>query len=157
MRSFDFGRRQVSRDVSKATRGLGFGGFLLRFVGALLLVLVTYNPSGQSAYHWISEAIAQSAFGPLHLILVAILLIGWVVYWIASWRALGMLGVILAAVLLGAVIWLLIDIGLLKAESVSAVTWIVLVAISAVLAIGVSWSHIWRRMTGQLNVEDVDD
>jgi hypothetical protein len=129
----------------------------LRFICALFLVLVTYNPSGQSAYHWISDAIAQSAFGPLHLILVAVLLIGWVVYSIASWRALGALGFILAAVLLGAVIWLLVDIGLLKAESVSAVTWIVLVAISMVLAIGVSWSHVWRRLTGQLNVEDVDD
>ena len=60
-------------------------------------------------------------------------------------------------VLLGAIIWLLIDIGLLEAESVSTVTWIVLVAISIVLAVGVSWSHVWRRMTGQLNVEDVDD
>lgn len=151
------GDRQVSKDASTTTRGLGFGGFLVRLIGALFLVLVTFNPSGHSAYHWISHAIAQSEFGPLHLILVAILLIGWVVYWIASWRALGLLGVTLAAVLLGAVIWLLIDIGLLKAESVSAVTWIVLVAISAVLAIGVSWSHIWRRLTGQFNVEDVDD
>jgi hypothetical protein len=147
----------MARDASKSTGGFGFGSFLLRFIGAVVLVLVTFNPSGHSAYHWISHAIAQSEFGPLHLILVAILLIGWVVYWIASWRALGMLGVILAAVLLGAVIWLLIDIGLLRAESVSAVTWIVLVAISAVLAIGVSWSHIWRRLTGQFNVEDVDD
>ena len=62
-----------------------------------------------------------------------------------------------AAVLLGAIIWLLVDIGLLRAESVSAVTWIVLVAIAMILAIGVSWSHFWRRITGQINVEDVDD
>ncbi len=68
-----------------------------------------------------------------------------------------MLGVVLVAVLLGAIVWLLIDIGLLKAESVSAMTWILLVAIAMALAIGVSWSHIWRRMTGQINVEDVDD
>lgn len=147
----------MSDKGSRSTGGLGASGFVLRFIGALILVLVTYNPSGQSAYHWISDAIAQSAFGPLHLILVAVLLIGWVVYWVASWRALGALGFILAAVLLGAIIWLLVDIGLLKAESVSAVTWIVLVAIAMVLAIGVSWSHIWRRLTGQFNVEDVDD
>ena len=147
----------MNEEASRTTRGLGAGGFFVRLIGALVLVLVTYNPSGQSAYHWVSTAIAESAFGPMHLILVAILLIGWVVYWIASWRALGVLGVVLLGVLLGAFIWLLIDVGLLKAESVSAVTWIVLVAISIVLAVGVSWSHIWRRMTGQLNVEDVDD
>jgi len=147
----------VGKDVSRSNAGLGGSGLLLRFIGALLLVFVTYNPSGESAYHWISSAIAASDFGPLHLILVAVLLIGWVVYWIASWRALGVLGVVLVAVLLGAIIWLLIDLGLLRAESVSAITWIVLVAVAVVLAIGVSWSHIWRRLTGQLNVEDVDD
>ena len=147
----------MSNNKNGSSSGLSAAGLLVRFIGALVLVFATYNPSGQSAYHWISTAVAESNFGPLHLILVAVLLIGWVIYWIASWRALGVLGVVLAGLLLGGVIWLLIDIGLLKAGSVSAVTWILLVAIAAILAIGVSWSHIWRRMTGQLNVEDVDD
>ncbi|MDH3352678.1 MAG: DUF6524 family protein [Gammaproteobacteria bacterium] len=137
--------------------GLTAIGFLWRFVAALALVLLTYNPSRQSAYHWITAAIADSAFGPLHLLLVAVLLIGWVVYWIATWRALGTLGVALAGLVLGALIWLLVDIGLLKIESVSAVTWILLVGFAIVLAVGVSWSHVWRRITGQINVEDVDD
>ena len=137
--------------------GLSAGGMLLRFIFALVLVLLTYNPSGHSAYHWISTAIAESSFGPLHLILVAILLIGWVIYWLATWRALGALGVTLAGILLAGIIWLLFDNGLLKIESVSGATWIVLVALAAVLAVGVSWSHVWRRVTGQINVEDVDD
>lgn len=137
--------------------GLSAGGLLLRFIFALILVLLTYNPSGHSAYHWLSNAVAESSFGPLHLILVAILLIGWVVYWLATWRALGALGVTLAGILLGGIIWLLFDIGMLRTESVSGATWIVLVALSAVLAVGVSWSHVWRQLTGQINVEDVDD
>jgi uncharacterized membrane protein len=137
--------------------GLSGIGFLWRFIAALALVLLTYNPSGQSAYHWISSAIAESAFGPLHLLLLAALLIGWVIYWIATWRALGTLGVALAGLVLGAIIWLLIDIGLLKLDSVSAITWVFLVGLSIVLAVGVSWSHVWRRLTGQINVEDVDD
>jgi uncharacterized membrane protein len=137
--------------------GLTGAGFLWRFIAALALVLLTYNPSGQSAYHWISSAIAESAFGPLHLLLLAALLIGWVIYWIATWRALGTLGVALAGLVLGAIIWLLIDIGLLKLDSVSAITWVFLVGLSIVLAVGVSWSHVWRRLTGQINVEDVDD
>jgi hypothetical protein len=142
-------------DVSSG--GLTALGFLWRLVAALVLVLLTYNPSGHSAYHWITSAIADSAFGPLHLLLLAVLMIGWAVYWIATWRALGTLGVALAALLLGAIIWLLFDIGLLKADSVSAITWISLVCLAAVLAVGVSWSHVWRRVTGQINVEDVDD
>ena len=137
--------------------GLTAVGFLWRFIAALLLVLLTYNPSGRSAYHWISSAIADSAFGPLHLLLIGVLLIGWAVYWIATWRALGTLGVTLAIVILGAIIWLFFDIGLLKSHSFDAITWISLFCLSAVLAVGVSWSHIWRRITGQVNVEDVDD
>lgn len=137
--------------------GLSAIGFLWRLVAALLLVLLTYNPSGRSAYHWVSSAVADSAFGPLHLLLIAVLLIGWVIYWIATWRALGTLGVALAGLVISAIIWLLIDIGLLKLESTSAITWVSLVGLSIVLAVGVSWSHVWRRLTGQLNVEDVDD
>ena len=147
----------MAKNKDSATGGLTALGFLWRFIAALVLVLLTYNPSGHSAYHWITSAIAESAFGPIHLILVALLAIGWVVFWIATWRALGTLGVVLAILLLGAIIWLLFDIGLLESHSVSAITWISLVCLSAVLAIGMSWSHFWRRMTGQINVEDVDD
>jgi hypothetical protein len=141
----------------RSSDGLTAIGFLWRLVAALVLVLLTYNPSGHSAYHWITSAISDSAFGPLHLLLVALLLIGWVIYWIATWRALGTLGVSLAALVLGAIIWLLFDIGLLESQSVSAMTWISLVCLALVLAIGVSWSHVWRKLTGQINVEDVDD
>ena len=144
-----------NKDIS--TSGLTALGFLWRFTAALLLVFLTYNPSHQSAYHWVSSAIGASAFGPLHLLLVGVLLAGWAVFWIATWRALGTLGVTLAVVILGAIIWLFFDIGLLKSHSLSAVTWISLICLAAVLAVGVSWSHIWRRITGQINVEDVDD
>ena len=141
----------------RSSDGLTALGFLWRLIAALVLVLVTYNPSGHSAYHWVTTAISNSDFGPLHLLLVALLLIGWVIYWIATWRALGTLGVTLAGLVLGALIWLLFDIGLLESRSFTAVTWISLMCLAIVLAVGVSWSHIWRRITGQINVEDVDD
>lgn len=148
----------MARNKDRSSNGTLTGaGFLWRFVAALVLVAVTYNPSGQSAFHWIKSAISASNFGPEHLILVAVLAIGWVIYWVATWRALGTVGVTLAILLLGALIWLFFDIGLLESRSVTAITWISLVCLSAVLAIGVSWSHIWRRVTGQINVEDVDD
>jgi len=147
----------MANDKDRSSDGLTAIGFLWRLLAALVLVFATYNPSGHSAYHWVSSAIAKSDFGPLHLLLVALLLIGWVIYWIATWRALGTVGVSLAGLVLSAIIWLLFDIGLLKSHSVSAITWISLVCLALVLTIGVSWSHVWRRLTGQINVEDVDD
>ena len=137
--------------------GITVAGFAWRFGASLLLVLLTYNPSGASAFHWVTTAIGSSTFGPLHLLLIGVLLAGWSVFWIATWRALGTLGVVLAAIVLGAIIWLLFDIGLLQSHSFSMITWISLICLAAVLAIGVSWSHVWRRVTGQINVEDVDD
>ena len=132
-------------------------GFLIRFLAALALVLITFNPSGHSAYHWIVNAVSEGNFGPLYLLLIAALLVGWAILWIATARSLNAFGVVLTALVLGAIVWLFIDWGLLKADSVSSVTWIVLVCLAAVLAVGLSWSHLWRRMTGQVNVEHVDD
>ena len=145
---------KTTEEPNEAFSAAGIG---LRFLAALALVLLTFNPSGFSAFHWITSAIGASEFGPLHLLALGVLAAGWTVFWIATWRALDTFGVVLASIVLGAIIWLLIDIGLLSANSVSAATWIGLFFLAAVLTIGVSWSHIWRRVTGQVNVEHVDE
>jgi hypothetical protein len=31
---------------------------------------------------------------------------------------------------------------------------VILIVASIVLAIGLSWSHVWRRLTGQFEVDD---
>ncbi len=136
---------------------ISVAGFGLRFLAALILVILTYNPTGASAYDWISTAIGESSFGPLHLLLIGVLLAGWAVFWISTWRSLGTLGVVLASIVLGAIVWLFVDLGWLNTASVSAMTWVFLVVLAALLTIGVSWSHVWRQITGQINVEDVDD
>lgn len=130
---------------------------LWRFLAALVLVLISFNPSGHSAYHWVVTAIGAGAFGPVHAVVLILLLIGWVIFWVATWRALDTFGVFLAFVALGTIVWLLVDFGIITATTVSMVTWISLVCLAAVMAIGLSWAHIWRRVTGQLNVEDTDD
>jgi len=45
----------------------------------------------------------------------------------------------------------------LKTDNVGAMTWVVLVIVSLLLAIGMSWSHIRRRLTGQVDIDDVDE
>lgn len=134
-----------------------FLSFLWRLVGCLILVLVTFNPSGYSAYHWVAGAISESTFGPLHAIAIILLVIGWAIVLVASWRALDAFGVIIVSLALAAVVWLLVDLGLFKPQSISSYAWIVLVCLAIVLAIGMGWSHIWRKLTGQLSVDHVDD
>jgi hypothetical protein len=47
-----------------------------------------------------------------------------------------------------------VELGWVHADSTSAIVWLSLIALATLLAIGMSWSHIWRRLSGQLEVDD---
>lgn len=137
-----------------AYKGITGWGFLLRLSTAMLLVFSTYNPADYSYYHWVSENLSSPT--PLMALAGILLLIGWTIYLRATARSLGAFGLILAAAFFATLLWLVIDWGLVKADSMRAITWIVLFILCGILAIGISWSHIRRRMTGQVDVDEVD-
>jgi len=137
-------QKQVSREFTALS-------FVWRFAASLVLVLATYNPSGYSFFHWVSNA---ESLGAEHFVVGVIMVIGWAILIAATKRALDTLGMVLGIVLLAGLVWLGIDLGALSLDSVSAVTWVVLVCIALLLAVGLSWSHIWRRLTGQFEVDD---
>lgn len=122
-----------------------------RFIFALVLVLLTYNPSGFSYVHWAASA----GFSPLVLLAGVAILIGWIIYIRATLRSLGTIGLVLAAVFFGALVWLLIDWGWISLQEATGLTWIILILLAAILAVGMSWSHIRRRMSGQMDTDDV--
>ena len=74
----------------------------------------------------------------------------------ATFNSLGWLGIGLGVALFACLLWLLIDMGWLTTESTSALTWMSLVVVSLILATGMSWSHIRRRLSGQIDVDDVE-
>ena len=131
-----------------------WAGFFIRLAATLVLVLATYNPSGWSYVHWVRDAFANSGLGPEHFVVGVVVLIGWVILLTATQRSMGTLGLILEALLFGGIVWLLIDFGILRIDSVSEFTWVILVILSVMLAIGLSWSHVWRRLTGQFEVDE---
>ncbi len=137
-----------------AYKGLTWSGFLLRFGAAFILVFSTYNPSGYSYYHWVSRNLTD--LNPLMALAGILLLIGWSIYLRATARSLGVFGLLLAGAFFGAILWLVIDWGLVHVDSVTAITYIILVIMCGILAIGISWSHIRRRMTGQVDVDEVE-
>ena len=47
--------------------------------------------------------------------------------------------------------------GLLDTEETTVMTYIVLVLIATVMAVGISWSHVRRRVSGQADMDDVDE
>ena len=129
-----------------------FSSFLIRFFIALILVFLSFNPTGYSFFHW-----AMQQVFPLPVLLLAgvVLLIGWVIFLRATLRSLGAIGITLAVALFACLVWVAIDYQLLSVDSTMFV-YMILVVVSAVLAIGMSWSHVRRRMSGQADMDDVD-
>lgn len=137
-----------------ANKGITWVGFILRLLIATLLVFATYNPTGKSYYHWLSENI--TAPSPLLVLAGILLLIGWTIYLRATGRSLGAFGLLLAVAFISTIMWLIVDLGWLDLSSMETLTWIGEIVLSFVLAIGISWSHIRRRMTGQIDVDEVE-
>ena len=131
------------------------GSFLGRWLFAVVLVFGTYNPSGYSYISWLLAE--ETAFGPVLAIVGLVLLIAWIIYLRATFLSMGWLGVTLGVALFAAIIWLLVDIGWLSLDSTGIITYLALILLSLILATGMSWSHIRRRLTGQFDVDDMDD
>lgn len=129
--------------------------FGLRLLFSLALVLATFNPSGYSYFHWIKTIFPH--INPYVAICGVLLIIGWSIYLHATLRALGTLGIILALLFMCCLVWIFIDLGWFKWQSMSAMAWIGLIILAVILAVGISWSHIRRRMTGQVDTDDIDD
>jgi len=131
------------------------GSFLGRWLFALALVLGSYNPTQWCYFSW---ATAESTtFGPIVAIVGIILLIGWIIFIRATFMSMGWLGITLGAALFGCLVWLMVDLGWLSLDSEGTIAWVVLVILSLILATGMSWSHIRRRMSGQFDVDEKDD
>lgn len=129
--------------------------FIGRWLFAILLVFGTYNPSGYSYYSWLLGE--STEFGPVVAIVGLLLLIGWIIYLRSTFLALGILGIMLGTALFAAIVWLFVDLGWISLEATGVLTYLVLVLLSLILATGMSWSHIRRRLTGQFDVDDVED
>lgn len=127
--------------------------FAMRWLFAALLVFVSWNPSGYSFFHWVTHG---ELFTPEKALAAIIVTIAWVIYVRATMRSLGHVGIALVGAIFACIIWLLFDKGWLSGENLSVVTWLVLTATSFVLAVGMSWSHVRRRMSGQVDMDDVD-
>jgi hypothetical protein len=131
------------------------GGFLVRWIFALILVFGTYNPTDYSFVSWIMAEGTQ--FSPVIAVVGILLLIGWTIFLRATLMSLGLVGIALGLALFGAIVWMMVDFGVINVEATGVLTYVALVLLSLILAVGMSWSHIRRRLTGQFDVDDRDD
>ncbi|MGB5327680.1 MAG: DUF6524 family protein [Gammaproteobacteria bacterium] len=135
-----------------ARKEFTFVSFLLRFLFALALVFLTYNPSGYSWVGWLlsDTALVYKVAGGV------VLLIGWVMFLRATWRSLGAIGTMLALAFFAVIIWLFHYWGFFAMDDIATIQWIVLFVLSGVLAVGMSWSHVRRKLSGQYDTDEIE-
>ena len=130
-------------------------GFIMRWLAAFILLAATYNPT---QYNYVKGVMtAQDRALSLQVLAGILLLIGYIIYLRATLRSIGVFGVVLVLALVGALLWVLYDMGLLELENSSLNTWLGLLALSVVLGVGLSWSHVRRALSGQADMDDVDE
>lgn len=130
-------------------------GFLLRWLFALVLLTATYNPTPYNYVRWVAD------YGGQNLSIAAlaglILTIGYIIYIRATLRSIGGFGMALVIALVGAGLWVLHDLGLLKLDNGDLNTWLGLFVLSLVLGVGLSWSFIRRKLSGQSDMDDISE
>ena len=129
-------------------------GVWWRFLIALALVLFTWNPT---RYNYVEWAVAQwSNQPPLVAFVGVVFLIAWIFFGRATARSLGVFGIVLAIGLAACVLWILLYYNFISMQSRTIIEWIVLVLLSAILAAGMSWSHLRKSWSGQTDVDERD-
>ncbi len=127
---------------------------ILRCLAALVLVLLTYNPTDLNFVRW---ATTEGVSLPLVALAGVLLLIGYVIFLRATFRSIGTLGILLVGALIAAVVWVMIDLGWISLDDPGAMTWVGLIALSLIMGVGLSWSIVRRRLSGQVDMDDVEE
>ena len=130
-------------------------GFLLRWLMAFFLLAATFNPTPWNYSLWAWQNFAEET--PLAVFLGLVLAVGYIIYLRATLRSIGGFGMLLVLALFLALRWVLYDYGFLRLDNQAANTWLGLAALSLVLGIGLSWSHVRRALSGQTDVDDLED
>jgi hypothetical protein len=131
-----------------------FMGIFLRWLGAFVLLSATFNPTDINFVRW-AEANWSSQM-PLTTLLGLLLGVGYMIYVGATLRSIGGFGIILVAAIVGAILWVLIDWGWLTLENTSLNLWLGIFLLSVVLGIGLSWSILRQRLSGQASVDEIE-
>ncbi|WP_054004673.1 DUF6524 family protein [Cypionkella psychrotolerans] len=130
-------------------------GIILRWLGAFILLSATYNPTQINFTRW-AEANWQTQM-PLTILLGLLLGVGYMIYIGATLRSIGAFGIILVGAIVAALVWVLIDYQILTLQNPSLNLWLGIFALSVVLGIGLSWSIIRQRLSGQATVDEVQE
>lgn len=135
-------------------RNFGLTMFTTRLLGALFLVMSTYNASGYSLIHWIQTR------GPndwlLLLPISCLYIITYILLMRVTIRQLRAPGIALTVALLGSIAYVLVDAGIIPLQDGADLLPILLYMFGGLIAIGICWASAWVMLTGQVSVDNLN-
>jgi uncharacterized protein DUF6524 len=133
---------------------LQMGFFVVRFLLSLALVFSTYNPTGYSFYHWVTD-FGGGLFSVKVAVAFALAMIYYAIFRVvfAAFRRSGLIVAGLAAVLF--VVGLASVVVPRRSQpfwqfNILFAQYVILCVVAIVLSFGVSWSRLIEQLTGQL-------
>lgn len=130
----------------------GFKSILMRWLLVVACLLATYNPSGRSYFHWIQD----SHVSPTIKLSVGLLLIAFNYILIRlTFRSLGYVGVAMLTACVGSFAYTLVRTDIVTIATLAGFQIYLLISMSVGLAIGVCWSAIRARFSGQIDSDDI--
>ena len=125
---------------------------LQRWLLTVFIVFATYNPSGMSFLHWaVSPGSSKTVVAA-----VGVALLGLFIFIARStWRSMKLVGITITALFFFLFSVMLIDLGVIQLSSTEVLEVITLVVIASTLAVGLSFSAIRARLSGQVDSDDV--
>ena len=132
-------------------QGISVAAFIRRFLAAFAFVALTWNPTRFCYFDWAF----YSSTGTLQMkaFIGAVLVAIFAIYYQATKHSLGTPGVGIILILFGTAIWQFVDWNWLDPMGSVVMPWILLIILAAIMALGLSWSHIHRVLSGQIDVD----
>ena len=96
-------------------------GFVISWIFAFVLLAATYNPTQWNYVHWSMTNYETSL--SITVLFGLILLIGYIIYLRATLRSIGFFGLLLILAVVGTILWVLFDQGIMSFANPSINTW----------------------------------
>jgi Family of unknown function (DUF6524) len=130
----------------------GLMNVFVRWLATLALMFSFYNPSGRSFVHWAADGMAA---GSVRIFVGCVLITGFLILGGATIRSLGYPGVVVLVTILAILGGTLLDLGVVDSAKRVEVIVALQVLIASGLTIGLSWSALRARLSGQVDSDDV--
>lgn len=123
--------------------------FFYRWIGAFALVSMTYNTTDYSYVAWVMNPETFYEDQSLKFVLGTLFLIGYAIYIRATYAAMGIVGIAVAAFLVGAFGFTLAYYGIVDFQNQSTSLWGFIFGLSTIMAAGMTNAFFQKSISGQ--------